>query len=82
MEGVKEVTEIIADTYRYCPICDGKHKMPLTKRTVYNIVPGKPQVKYIEIFNYCAKNDYELAVCKQLKPTAFPIPLEIHLDAN
>lgn len=66
---MKETIEVIAETYRYCPICDGKHKMPLTKRTVYETVLDKRQVKYIEIFNLCSKNDYELEVCKQVKET-------------
>lgn len=67
---MKETEQIIAETYRYCPICDGKHKMPLTKRTVCETVLDKRHVMYTEIFNYCPKNDYELEVCKQLKETA------------
>ena len=67
---MKDMEQIIAETYRYCPICDGKHKMPLTKRTVSETALDNRQVKYIEIFNYCSKNDYELEVCKQLKEKA------------
>lgn len=67
---MKEIKQVIAETYRYCPICDGKHKMPLTKRTVFDTTSRQQQIKYIEIFNYCSKNDYELEVCKQLKGTA------------
>lgn len=63
---MEESREIIADVSRYCPICDGKHKMPLTKKVVTAEYDTERKIKYIEIFNYCKRHDYELGVCKQL----------------
>lgn len=74
----KEIRKVIAETYRYCPLCDGKHKMPLTKRTVLDTTSKQQHIKYVEIFNYCAKNDYELEVCKQLKKQCVEYPIEKH----